>query len=86
LKSLNQRNFTKFELYPNFFFLPALLKEACEGKVTQLYSGFSYEELFKNGVDSSYSTTGNGCDPETPDFSLAVLVPKGEQLKLHHKV
>jgi len=42
--------------------LTAPTQETCEGKVAQLYSGVCYEQLVKNGVDSS-STTGG--DPET---------------------
>jgi len=39
-------------------------QETCQGKVTQLYPGFCYLQLVKNGVDSSSSIRRDGDDPE----------------------
>jgi len=46
-------SYQKFSLnhFEHFFFLFAPSQESCEGKVTQLYSGFGYEQIVKMACD-----------------------------------
>jgi len=55
-----------------FSFLPPL-PWTSDGKVNQLNNaGFCYEQLVKNDVDSSSSTSSDGGDPETLAHSAQI--------------